>query len=380
MDTKDYYKTLGVARDADDATLKSAYRKQAMRYHPDRNPGDKEAERRFKEVSEAYEVLKDAEKRAFYDRIGHDAFQNGGAASGRGGFDDLSNVFDQVFGDLNDLMGGSGRRGGGPRHTRGADLRYDLEISLEDAFHGRNVSIAVSTSVTCGRCHGSGAADGAKPKPCGVCHGRGKVRSQQGFFTLERACSACHGQGEIIESPCKACEGQGRVEKEKKLSVAIPRGVDDGARVRLAGEGEAGVRGGAAGDLYIFMHVKPHALFRREGPNTFCQVPLSMADAALGAEIEVPTIEGGRTRVRIPAGAQNGQRLRLRGKGMKPLQRSERGDMIIELNVETPVRLSKRQRELLEEFRAASGEASHYPQSEGFLGKVKEFWDNLTAS
>ena len=379
MSKRDYYETLGVSRNADAAALKSAYRKLAMKYHPDRNPGDKEAEQNFKEVSEAYEVLRDEQKRAAYDRFGRDAFTQGGmgggsAAGGQQGFGGFSDIFEEMFGDM---MGGGGRRGR-PQSGRGADLRHDMEISLEDAFHGRSRTIRVHASVACETCHGTGGKDGAAPTTCPTCHGRGKVRSQQGFFTLERTCPTCHGQGSIIDEPCPACGGEGRVRQDKTLSVTIPAGVEDGTRIRLSGEGEAGLRGAPSGDLYIFLTIAPHRIFQREAAHIFCEVPISMVEAALGGEIEVPTIEGGRARVKIPEGAQSGQRFRLRGKGMTPMRGRNRGDMFIELNVETPVRLTGRQKELLKEFQQEGGGKSQSPESEGFFAKVKEFWDDLT--
>jgi len=380
MSKRDYYETLGVEKGADAGALKSAYRKMAMKYHPDRNQGDPEAETRFKEVNEAYEVLKDDQKRAAYDRFGHAAFEQGGGgfggAAGGAGFSGFTDIFEEMFGDF---MGGGGGRRGGQQASRGADLRYNLEISLEDAFHGRQVEVHVPTSSPCEVCNGSGAAEGASPKTCGTCHGHGKVRAQQGFFTIERTCPTCQGQGTVIDDPCRACNGSGRQAKEKNLSVNVPKGVEDGTRIRLAGEGEAGLRGAPSGDLYIFISISPHRIFQRDGANVFCRVPITMADAALGSEIEVPSIDGGRTKVKIPGGTQTGQQFRLRNKGMSVLRSPGRGDMYIEIAVETPVNLSKRQKELLEEFRKAGGEGkSTNPETEGFFSKVKEFWDDLT--
>ncbi|MCR9219333.1 MAG: molecular chaperone DnaJ [Alphaproteobacteria bacterium] len=377
MAKRDYYDILGVERNASKDELKSAYRKLAMQYHPDRNPGDQEAEQRFKEVGEAYEALKDDQKRAAYDRFGHEAFEqggfgNGGAGAGFGGFTD---IFEEMFGDF---MGGGGGRGRRGQSARGADLRYNLEVSLEDAFHGRKVEIRVPTSVPCETCHGSGAAEGAQPVACQTCGGDGKVRASQGFFTIERTCPACQGEGRTIDKPCGDCNGAGRVHKDKTLQVSIPRGVEDGTRIRLAGEGEAGLRGAPPGDLYIFLSLAPHRLFQRQGADLACRVPIAMADAALGGDIEVPTIDGGRAKVKIPEGAQTGQQFRLRGKGMPVLQSAQRGDMYIELAVETPVKLTKRQKELLEEFRKEGGGKHQSPESEGFFSKVREFWDDLT--
>ena len=376
MEKRDYYDVLGVGRDADDDTLKKAYRKLAMQFHPDRNPGDTEAEAKFKEAAEAYEVLKDPDKKAAYDRFGHAAFEGGGGPGGPGGFDfasGFSDIFDEVFGDF---MGGRAAGGRGP--GRGADLRYNLEISLEDAFHGRSVEIRVPTSVECESCNGTGAEGGASPTTCATCSGYGKVRSQQGFFTIERTCPTCGGLGKTIDDPCKACNGSGRVHKEKTLSVAIPAGVDDGTRIRLASEGEAGVRGAPAGDLYIFLNVKPHELFEREGSDIFCQVPIPMVTAALGGSVDVPTIDGTVAKVNVPEGAQSGQRFRLRNKGMSVLNAKGRGDMYIETVVETPVHLTRKQKELLREFDDAGSSRSHSPQAEGFFSRVKEFWEDLT--
>ncbi len=377
MAKRDYYDILGVSKTAQDAELKRAYRTLAMKYHPDRNPGDDEAETRFKEVNEAYEVLRDPQKRAAYDQFGHQAFEQGmGGASGRaGGFDfgSFADVFDDLFGDM---MGGQGRRRGGG--NRGADLRYNLTVSLEEAFAGKRAQIRVPTSVICDECLGSGSEGGSEPATCPMCRGSGRVRSQQGFFTVERTCPTCQGSGYVIRDPCKACNGSGRVQKEKTLAVNVPAGVEDGTRIRLSGEGEAGLRGSQAGDLYIFITVSPHRLFQREGRNIFCKVPIPMTTAALGGQVEVPTIEGGRIRVNIPDGTQTGKQIRLRNKGMSELQASSRGDMFIEVQVETPVNLTRQQQDLLRQFEQASEEANnHHPQSEGFFAKVKELWDEL---
>ncbi len=380
MAKEDYYELLGVGKDADAAALKSAYRKQAMKYHPDKNPGDTEAEVKFKQVNEAYEVLKDQEKRAAYDRFGHAAFEQGGPGGvggfgggfgsgfGGGGFAD---VFDEIFGAM-----GGGRRGGGS--SRGADLRYNMAISLEEAFEGKKAEITIPGSVACEECHGSGAEAGSQPVTCPTCNGHGKVRAQQGFFTIERTCPSCHGKGKIIKNPCKSCHGVGRVEQEKTLSVTIPAGVEDGTRIRLAGEGEAGANGAPAGDLYIFLDIQNHRFFQRDGANLYCRIPIPMSKAALGGTIEVPTIEGTRTRINIPEGTQSGQQLRLRGKGMTILRSQARGDMFVEISVETPVRLTERQKELLKEFDEISREEGSNPESEGFFSKMKEIWKDLT--
>ncbi len=373
---KDYYETLGVSRNADAAALKAAYRKLAMQYHPDRNPGDTEAETRFKEINEAYEVLKDADKRTAYDRFGHEAFTNGGGAPGNGGFHGFSaggfaDIFDEMFGDL---MGG--RRGG--TAARGADMRYNMEITLEEAFHGKTAQIRVPSTVSCGDCKGSGAAGGAQPVTCQGCQGRGRVRAQQGFFTIERTCPSCHGAGQVIDKPCRSCEGAGRVHREKSLQVNIPAGVEDGTRIRLAGEGEAGLRGAPSGDLYIFLSVAPHRLFQRDGANIYCRVPLPMTTAALGGSVEVPTISGGRAKITVPAGTQSNQQFRLKAKGMPVLRSKAVGDMYVEVSIETPVNLTKKQKELLREFEGAGEGRDTSPESSGFFTRVKEFWEDLT--
>ncbi|MCC9621131.1 molecular chaperone DnaJ [Thalassospira sp. MA62] len=382
MAKEDYYELLGVQKGASAAEIKSAYRKQAMKYHPDKNPGDTEAEIKFKQVSEAYEILKDDEKRAAYDRFGHAAFEQGGPGGGGGfggggfggfGGGGFADVFDEIFG----AMGGGGRRGGGGS-SRGADLRYNMAISLEEAFEGKKAEITIPGSVQCDECDGTGAEPGSQPVNCPTCNGHGKVRAQQGFFTIERTCPSCHGKGKIVKNPCKACHGVGRVEQEKTLQVTIPAGVEDGTRIRLAGEGEAGTNGAPAGDLYIFLDIQPHRFFQREGANVYCRIPIPMSKAALGGTIEVPTIEGTRTRINIPAGTQSGQQLRLRGKGMTVLRSQSRGDMFVEVSVETPVNLTARQKELLEEFDEISREEGSSPESEGFFSKMKEIWKDLT--
>ena len=376
MASRDFYETLGVTRTADGDTVKKAYRKLAMQYHPDRNPGDTAAEARFKEVNEAYEVLKDPDKRAAYDRYGHEAFVNGANGAGgfrAGGFDfnfasSFADIFDEMFGEAR------GRRG--QAMQRGADLRYNMTISLEEAYKGKQAAIKVPTSVHCDACNGSGAEGGAPPVNCTMCHGSGRVRAQQGFFTIERTCPTCQGTGQVIKDPCDVCGGMGRVRREKTLSVNIPAGVEDGTRIRLAGEGEAGLRGGPPGDLYIFLSVSPHRVFQRDGANIYCRMPIPIVTAALGGTVEVPALDGSRAKITIPAGAQSGQQFRLRGKGMPVVNGRSFGDMYVETVVETPTNLTKRQQELLREFEAAG--KGHNPQSEGFFAKVKELWNDLT--
>ncbi len=373
----DYYETLGVVRGADGETVKKAYRKLAMRYHPDRNPDDPAAEQKFKEVSEAYDVLKDEQRRAAYDRYGHAAFEQGGEP----GFDfrfstNFADVFDDLFGEfMGRRGGGTGAAPGGGRR-RGADLRYNLEVGLEDAFSGSTTQVRVPTSAACGACGGSGAAEGTQPVTCTTCQGAGKVRAQQGFFTIERTCPTCQGVGRIIQSPCGECRGAGRVRKEKTLSITIPAGVEDGTRIRLTGEGEAGVRGGPPGDLYIFLKIASHRIFMREGQHIYCRVPIPMVTASLGGAIEVPTLDGGRAKVTIPAGTQSGKQFRLKSKGMPAMRGAGQGDMYIQAEVETPVNLTRRQKDLLEEF-ASEGSAETNPQSEGFFARVKELWSDL---
>ncbi|KZD12780.1 molecular chaperone DnaJ [Oceanibaculum pacificum] len=380
MAKRDYYQTLGVEKGADKEALKRAYRKLAMQYHPDRNPDDPEAEAKFKEVNEAYDVLKDDEKRAAYDRFGHAAFENGGGPrrpGGPGGGDfgfggGFADIFDEMFGEF---MGGARR---GQQRGRGADLRLNLEIELEDAFNGATKEIRIPSSMSCEACDGSGAEKGSQPVTCGTCGGAGKVRAQQGFFTIERTCPTCGGVGKVIEKPCRVCGGAGRQQKDKTLSVSIPAGVEDGTRIRLAGEGEAGLRGAASGDLYIFLSIAPHRFFQREGSDIHCRVPIPMTKAALGGSIEVPTLEGRRVKVTIPEGTQAGHQFRLRGKGMTVYQSSLRGDLYVEVTVETPVNLTKQQRELLRQFeeQGGTGEVTS-PESAGFFAKVKELWEDL---
>ena len=377
MAKQDYYATLEVAREATADVLKKAYRKLAMKYHPDRNPGDKASESRFKELNEAYDVLKDDQKRAAYDRYGHAAFENGGPGQaggfdfGGGGGGGLGDIFDQVFGDM---MGG--RRGGG-RQRAGADVRGQVEISLTEAFTGIKTPLRVPSRVQCESCAGSGSESKDRAaETCPTCHGAGKVRAQQGFFLVERACPTCGGAGRVVRNPCKVCHGAGTVERERNLSVQIPAGVEDGTRIRLPGEGEAGGAGIPPGDLYVHVGVRAHDIFQRDGANIYCRVPLRMSQAALGAEVEVPVIDGSRTRVKIPAGTQTGEQFRLRSKGFSVLRSAARGDMYIQVAVETPQHLTRRQRELMEEFEAEINEhAKTSPDSEGFFAKVRDFFD-----
>jgi molecular chaperone DnaJ len=370
-----YYELLCVERTASDADLKAAFRKLAMQHHPDRNPGDKECEHRFKEIGEAYEVLKDPQKRAAYDRFGHAAFEQGMGAAGAQGFGaDFASTFSDIF---DDLFGMGGRRGrGGTGRERGADLRFNMEIALEEAFFGKAAQVRLPTAVTCKDCSGSGAQAGTKPTTCQHCGGQGKVRHAQGFFTLERTCPVCGGRGQVIENPCATCSGSGRTTQERTLSVNIPAGVEDGTRIRLAGEGEAGVRGGSPGDLYIFLSLAAHPFFQRDGADLHCRAPISVVTAALGGEFEVPAIGGSITRVKVPAGTQSGRRFRLQGKGMPVLRSKQTGDMYVQVIVETPQKLTKRQKELLVEFERLSSTETQ-PESEGFFTRVKEFLDGL---
>jgi molecular chaperone DnaJ len=370
MAKRDYYEVLGLTRAASDVEIKASFRKLAMQWHPDKNPGDEDCEHRFKEINEAYDVLKDGERRAAYDRFGHAAFEQGGGA----GFGtDFASAFHDIF---DDLFGMSGRRGGSRAsgRERGAYLRYNLEITLEEAFAGKTAQVRLPTSVTCETCSGTGAKTGTQPTACRNCGGSGRVRHAQGFFTLERTCPACQGRGSMIEQPCKACSGAGRMTRERMLEVQIPAGVEDGTRIRLAGEGEAGMRGGAAGDLYIFLSLIPHPMFQREGADIFCRVPISMTTASLGGEFEVPTIDGGRTRVKIPDGTQTGKRFRLPSKGMPVLRSKARGDMYVQVMVETPQKLTKRQKDLLKEFEKESSKDTH-PESSGFFAKMRELFE-----
>jgi molecular chaperone DnaJ len=372
---RDYYEILGVQRTVTDVELKAAYRKLAMQHHPDRNPGDSECEHKFKELSEAYDVLKDGDKRAAYDRFGHAAFEQGNGG-GHGFGTDFASTFSDIF---DDLFGMGGRRGGGGRgqgRERGSDLRYNMEITLEEAYEGKTAQIRIPTSVACEGCSGTGAKAGTKPKPCASCGGAGKIRHAQGFFTLERTCPTCQGRGQVIDDPCAACAGAGRVTRERMLSVNIPAGVEDGTRIRLAGEGEAGLRGGPPGDLYIFLSLAPHEFFQRDGADLHCRVPVSMVIAALGGDFEVPSIDGAKARVKVPAGTQTGRRFRLTAKGMPVLRSKQMGDMYVQVAVETPQNLTKKQRELLAEFEKLSSEQTQ-PESAGFFSRVREFFDGL---
>lgn len=367
-----FYETLGVERGASPEIIKKAYRRLAKEHHPDQNRENDKAEARFKEITHAYDILKDDQKRAAYDRFGHAAFENGGPRGNGGGdgfgFSDLSDVF-------NDLFGMGGRRAS--NRTRGADLRFNMEISLKEAYHGKQADIRVPSSVGCEPCKGSGAEAGSTPAVCAGCNGAGKVRAQQGFFTIERTCPSCGGRGQVIKSPCKACHGAGRVQKERTLNFAVPRGVEEGTRIRLSGEGEAGIQGGPSGDLYVFISITPHPIFQRDGNNLFCRVPISMTSAALGGQIEVPSMEGAPARIEIPEGTQSGRQFRLRGKGMPPLRGTGFGDLFIETVVETPMNLTKRQKELLREFAGLCGDQQN-PKSANFLGKAKRFWSEVT--
>ena len=372
LDT-DFYELLQVERTADDKTIKTAYRRLAMECHPDRNPGCKVSEARFKAISQAYECLKDPQKRAAYDRFGHAAFQNGGGfGGGAQDFGSFSDIFENIFGEF---MGGQGDR---RRNVlRGSDLRYDLEISLEDAFHGRTVELRVDTAVACEPCGGSGAKAGTGARICSMCEGRGQVRARQGFFLVEQTCPTCRGTGQVIADPCESCRGDGRTEKQRTLEVNIPAGVDEGTRIRLSGEGEAGARGGPPGDLYIFVHLSRHAIFQRDGTTLFVRCPVSFTTAALGGSIKVPGLDRTAQEIKIPAGIQSGKQLRQRGAGMPVLNGRGHGDMVVQVEVETPTKLNARQRELLEEFRRTeTGEEC--PQSSGFFTKIKSMWDELT--
>ena len=377
MAKRDYYEILGVDKGADGKTLKSAFRKKAMGCHPDRHPDDPDAEARFKELNEAYGILSDGDKRAAYDRMGHRAFEQGGmGGGGAGGFQDFGDIFSQIFGGMGGASAGGRRR---QQAARGSDLRFEMEINLEDAFTGKDTDIKIPIAEDCERCDGIGAEPGASIDTCSTCGGAGAVRTQQGFFTMERTCPTCGGQGEYVSDPCRACDGQGQTRVETELSVNIPAGVEDGTRIRLTGQGDAAPKrqgGGQRGDLYIFVSVKPHGLFEREGPNLFCRAPVPMTVATLGGEIEIPTIDGGRSKIKIPDGSQSGRRMRLKGKGMSVLRQQGRGDMYVELAVETPKNLNAKQRELLKEF-AQEGGDNISPESQGFLDKAKKFWDGL---
>ncbi len=375
----DYYATLECARDADGAALKSAYRKLAMKFHPDRNPGDAECESKFKAINEAYDCLKDPQKRAAYDRYGHEAFTQGmnggggggpfgGGFGGRGDFGDIGDIFETIFGSA---FGGGGAGAARQQNRRGADLRYDMQVSLEEAFHGKSTEIEIEVSQACDTCEGSGATPGTSERQCNLCNGMGSVRAKQGLFVIERPCPTCSGRGTVIENPCRSCRGEGRIDKAQTLKVDIPAGVDTGTRIRLSGKGEAGQRGAPAGDLYIFLHVKPHTVFEREGTTLATRVPVSFTTAALGGCVEIPDLDGSTNRLDIPAGIKSGKQLRIRGAGMPVLQGRGRGDLVVEIVVETPTRLSRRQKEILEEFKATET-GDECPESRGFFNKLKD--------
>ncbi|MCC6598444.1 MAG: molecular chaperone DnaJ [Alphaproteobacteria bacterium] len=382
--SEDFYKLLGVERGASADEIKKAYRKLAMKYHPDQNKDNPEAEEKFKQLTHAYDILKDEQKRAAYDRFGNAAFDGsmghpGGGKGFEGGFSgSFSDIFEDMFGDFMGGRGGGAGRGG---PARGADMQYTLEISLEDAFKGREAKIKIPLNDTCDKCDGSGAEPGTSVETCPTCSGAGRIRQQQGFFTIERACPTCHGAGKAIQNPCTKCHGQGRIRKDKNLKVKIPPGVDTGRRIRLSGEGEAGMQGGPRGDLYVLLAVKPHKLFRRDGANLHCRVPITIPRASLGGEVDVPTIEGSASKVKIPAGTQTGQQFRLRGKGMRILGSESRGDLYVEIFVETPVNLSKKQQEMLktldQDFSDEKSAGKHSPEANGFFQKVRELWDDL---
>lgn len=377
MSKRDYYEVLGVARNASETELKKAYRSAAHKFHPDRNPDDKASEDKFKEAKEAYEVLSDSQKRAAYDQFGHAGVDPSAAAGrGHGGGASFTDIFGDVFGDIFGGAGGGGRSGGGGQRVyRGSDLRYDLEVNLDEAVQGTTVTIKVPTLVTCDTCSGSGSKKGTSPVACATCGGLGQVRMQQGFFSLQQTCPRCHGTGKMIKDPCGSCHGEGRVKKTKTLSVKVPAGVDNGDRIRLAGEGEAGEWGGPAGDLYVQIHVRPHHIFTREGTNLYCEVPISFVTATLGGELDVPTLDG-RVKLKIPAETQSGRLFRLRGKGVKSVRGGEIGDLICRVEIETPVNLTERQKELLREFETAT-EDKHTPRANSWLGGVKKFFDDM---
>lgn len=378
MSTVDYYQTLGVTRDADAATIKSAYRKLAMEHHPDRKGGCKDSEAKFKAVNEAYDCLKDDQKRAAYDRFGHEAFTNGGASGGQGPFggggQDFSDIFSSIFGDFMDQQRGGPGRGGAANVGRGSDLRYDLDLTLEEAFGGTEKTITIDALAPCDPCEGNGSRGSSKPEVCHACGGAGRVRAQQGFFVVERGCAVCMGSGQTIADPCPKCDGEGRSLKKRKLTVTVPKGVDEGTRIRVAGEGEAGVRGSPAGDLYLFVHMKRHPIFAREGTTLVADCPVSFTTAALGGEIEVPGVDGQKIAFKIPAGTQSGEALRKRGAGMSVLQGKGRGDMVARILVETPTKLNKQQKELLAKFRETET-GDECPQSQGFFTRIKTLFE-----
>jgi molecular chaperone DnaJ len=380
MEKRCYYEILGVSRQSGDQDIKSAFRKLAKQWHPDANPGDATCERRFIEINEAYEALKDPQKRAAYDRFGHAAFEGGlgGARAGANGFgadfsSSMSDIFDDLFGEF---MGGARQTRGRRGRERGGDLRYNMEITLSDAYHGKRAEVRVPSSVTCEACTGSGSAGGVRPISCNTCGGIGRVRASQGFFTIERTCPSCQGAGEVVENPCDQCNGSGRQTRERALAVESPPGVEDGTRIRLAGEGEAGLRGGPAGDLYIFLSLEPHEFFQRDGADLFCRVPIQMTTAALGGQIEVPTIAGGRVSVRVPEGTEADHQFRIHGKGMPVLRSKSTGDLYVQVEVETPKNLTRKQKELLREFEKASTQKTS-PEASGFLSRVKAFWERV---
>ena len=374
MAKRDFYDVLGVGKNASPEELKSAYRKLAVKHHPDKNPGNKAAEDKFKEASEAYRILSDQEKKQNYDNFGHAAFEGSGGGRQGGGFGgaDFSDIFEDFFGDFG---GGQSSRGKRNSNNRGSDLRYDLSIALEEAYEGKKKDIKFSTTEKCNTCKGNGSKPGSSPDQCTVCGGNGKVRSNQGFFTVQQTCPQCAGSGEEITNPCNDCNGQGNKQSSKKISVTIPKGVDDGTRIRLAGKGEAGARGGASGDLYLFINIHSHELFKRSDENLFFEFPISIANAALGTTIEIPTIDGGRAKIKIPEGTQNGKQFRLKGKGMPYMRGSGNGDLYVQVNTEVPISLNKEQKELLEKFRKIENEKSN-PSIKKFFQKAKSFWKN----
>lgn len=382
--SKDYYSILGVNRQASSDDIKKAYRQLAKQYHPDRNQGDSSAEQKFKEINEAYDILKDDQKRAAYDQFGSAAFEGGGPG-GPGGFSGagfgsaFSDIFEDMFGDF--MGGGSGSRGRQSGPGRGSDMQYTMEISLEDAYKGKEATIKIPVNEPCETCNGSGAKPGTGEETCTSCDGAGRMRAQQGFFTIERPCPTCNGAGKIIRDPCSKCSGSGRVRKEKTLKVKVPAGIETGRRIRLTGEGEAGLRGGPSGDLYVLLAVKPHKFFKRDGANLYGRVPIPMTTAALGGDVEVPTIAGKKTKIKVPPGTQSGQQFRLKEQGMPVLKSDSKGDMYIEVAVETPVNLSAKQKDLLKQLDQTLGGSAatkHNPESSGFMSKMKEFWDDLT--
>jgi len=381
MSEKDFYKVLGVDKSANEDEMKKAYRKLAMQFHPDRNKDDPaKAEEKFKEINEAYDILKDPQKRAAYDRFGAAGVggMGGGGAGGMGGAgfgSAFSDIFEDMFGEM--MGGGGGRRSTGP--LRGSDMQFSLDISLEDAFKSKDAKLKIPTVATCGDCKGTGSADGGKPEKCPDCGGAGRVRAQQGFFTIERACGTCNGTGTIIKSPCKSCSGAGRVRGEKTVQISIPAGIAEGQRIRLGGEGEAGIRGGQSGDLFVLINIKPHNFFRREGANLYCRVPVPMTTAALGGNLDVPIIDGQKSSIKIPSGTQTGQQLRLKSKGMNVMRSEQRGDMFVEIFVETPINLDKKQTDLMKQLDDSLEKAGrkNTPQSEGFFSKVKDMWSDL---